>query len=439
MRRTFLILSQVYLPDPASVGQHLADAAAELVRRGHRVVVLTSNRGYDDPSLIYPRREVIDGVEVRRIPWTSFGKQSLPLRLLAGVSFTLQAILRGLRVGPIDAILVSTTPPLVSIAALALGSLRRSPIKYWVMDLNPDQLIALGVLKQSSLPARAFEWLNRRILERATDVVVLDRFMAARVNRKRDVAAKLTILPPWPHEQHLEPVDHEANPFRQRHGLAGKTVVMYSGNHGPSNPITTLLEAAKRLRDLPNLMFLFVGGGTGKGEVEASAGPNVLSLPYQSLPELKYSLAAADVHVVTVGDGIVGIVHPSKVYGALAVARPVLLVGPAECHVTDILDGTEIGWRVSQGDVDGAERVLRQIAQTDPAELARRGAAGRRVVQGRLRKTMLCGQLCDLLERDITEPNPVAASKWPNLTGLTVGRAGPDTSADSHDPILRGR
>jgi putative colanic acid biosynthesis glycosyltransferase WcaI len=406
MRRTFLVLSQVYLPDPASVGQHLADAAAELVRRGHRVVVLTSDRGYDDPSLVYPRREVIDGVEVRRIPWTSFGKRSMSLRLLAGVSFTLQAVLRGMLVGPIDAILVSTTPPLVPIAAVLLGALRRSPIKYWVMDLNPDQLIALGLITKSSWTAGAFEWLNRLILDRAADIVVLDRFMAARVNRKGDVAAKLAVLPPWPHQEHLEIVDHPVNPFRQRHGLAGKTVVMYSGNHGPSNPITTLVEAGKRLRDLPNLVFLFVGGGTGKREVEQAAGPNIMSLPYQPLAELKYSLSAADVHVVTVGDGIVGIVHPCKVYGALAVARPVLLVGPQECHVTDILAGGEIGWRVSHGDVDGAERVLREIARTEPTELARRGAIGRQMVLGRLSKAVLCGQFCDVIERGVGEPKP---------------------------------
>jgi colanic acid biosynthesis glycosyl transferase WcaI len=438
MRRTFLILSQVYLPDPASVGQHLADAAAELVRRGHRVVVLTSDRGYDDPSVVYPRREIIDGVEVRRIPWTSFGKQSLPLRLLAGVSFTLQAILRALAVGPIDAIVVSTTPPVVPIAALFLSVLRRAPIKYWVMDLNPDQLIALGVLQESSFPARTFEWLNRRILDRATDVVVLDRFMAARVNRKRDITAKLTILPPWPHEEHLELIDHEANPFRRRHGLVGKTVVMYSGNHGPSNPITTLLEAAKRLRDLSHLVFLFVGGGTGKREVEQAGAPNILSLPYQPLSELKYSLSAADVHVVTVGDGIVGIVHPSKVYGALAVARPVLLIGPEECHVTEILAGGESGWRVSQGDVEGAERVLREIAAAHPSELARRGAAGQRLVEGRLSKAVLCGRFCDVLERGISRPEAVGTPEWSDLTGLTVGPRGADTSADCNDPILRG-
>jgi glycosyltransferase involved in cell wall biosynthesis len=339
-------------------------------------------------------------------------------------------------VGPIDAVLVSTTPPLIPIAALLLGALRRAPIKYWVMDLNPDQLVALGVIEQSSWRARGFEWLNRLMLDRADDVVVLDRFMAARVNRKRDVSAKLTVLPPWPHDEHLEVIDHQSNPFRQRHGLAGKTVVMYSGNHGPSNPITTLLEAAKRLQDVPNLMFLFVGGGTGKREVEQAAGSNILSLPYQPLAELKYSLCAADVHVVTVGDGIVGIVHPSKVYGALAVARPVLMVGPRECHVTEILDAGDIGWRVSHGDVDGAERVLREIAQADRSELARRGEIGRQLVQGRLSKAVLCGRFCDVIERGIAGPEP--GREAPPSSGLTIAPREADTSADCNEPILRG-
>ncbi len=389
------------MPDPASVGQHLADAAAELARRGHRVVVLTSERGYDDPSVRYPGREVVDGVEVRRLPLCSFGKGSMAIRLLAALSFVAQAIVHGLLVPGLDAVVVSTAPPMASMAALVLSRLRGASLKYWVMDLNPDQLVALGILGPRSLPVRIFDALNRWVLARAADVIVLDRFMAERVLRKLDVRDKLSVIPPWPLSDRLAPVPHAENPFRRTHALEGKRVIMYSGNHSPSNPLTTALRAAERLADDPRLVFLFVGGGVGKREVEASGSLNLRSLPYQPLDQLRYSLSAADVHLVTMGDEVVGIVHPCKIYGALAVARPVVFLGPASCHVADLLDGQPIGWHVAHGDVDGAERLFRELAALDEGELASRGEAGLRLVTGALSKQVLCGRLADVLERRV--------------------------------------
>lgn len=402
MRRTFLFLTQVYVPDPAAVGQHMADAATELVRRGHRVVVVTSDRGYDDPRVRYPRRETVDGVEVRRVPLTSFGKGSIAARLLGGMSFTLQAMLRGLALRPLHAVLVSTAPPMASLAAAGIAAIRGVPLKYWVMDLNPDQLVALGISRETSLGARLLDRLNRLVLKRAVDVVVLDRFMAERVNRKLEVDSKLSVIPPWPHEDHLEVVAHPVNPFRVRHGLEGKRVVMYSGNHGPSNPITTILHAAQRLTGLPHLVFLFVGGGVGKREVEAVAGPTIWSLPYQPLSDLRFSLSAADVHLVTVGEAVVGIVHQSKVYGALAVGRPVLLLGPAESHVGELLARYPVGWQVAHGDVEGAERILREIARMPQEHLDALGRRARDLVARELSKAELCGRFCDVLERGVS-------------------------------------
>ena len=320
-RPTLLVLSQVYVPDPASVGQHMADAAQEMAHRGWRVVVLTSRTGYDDPAITYPAREVRQGVEIRRLLWASFGKRSIAARLLGGVSFVLQAIVQGLRIGPVDAVLVSTSPPMAGAAAFVISRLRRARLKLWVMDVNPDQSVALGALGSRSLLVRLLEWLNRRVLARADDVIVLDRFMADRINAKRDVREKLVVLPPWPHEDQLEPVSPARNPFRAEHGLDGKLVVMYSGNHGPSHPVATLLGAAARLVDEPRVVFMFIGGGVGKREIEAAGLSNVRSLPYQPLDALKYSLSAADLHVVTMGNGLVGISHPCKVYGAMAPRR----------------------------------------------------------------------------------------------------------------------
>jgi hypothetical protein len=398
-RATLLILSQVYVPDPASVGQHMADVAVEMARRGWRVIVLTSRNGYDDPSARYAAREIRDGVEVRRLPWCSFGKRSIMTRLLGGFSYVLQAIVRGVTLGQIDAVLVATVPPTAPLAALVIHRLRGAALKFWVMDLNPDQAVALGRIRPSALPARLLDWLNRRILARAADVVALDRFMAGRINAKLNVNDKLSTIPPWALEDHLEPVPHAGNPFRAAQGLEGKLVVMYSGNHGPSNPFSTILEAAERLRNEPRLLFMFIGGGVGKREVEAARLPNIRSLPYQPLATLCYSLSAADVHLVTMGDELVGIVHPCKVYGAMAVARPILLLGPAESHVGDLLAREQIGWAVRHGDVDGAVRLLTSILELPAEELALRGRRARAMIGRGLNKALLCGRFCDLLER----------------------------------------
>jgi putative colanic acid biosynthesis glycosyltransferase WcaI len=285
--------------------------------------------------------------------------------------------------------------------AVLLGLVHRVPVKYWVMDVNPDQMIALGMLTPLSLPARVFDYLNRMVLRRARDVIVLDRFMAERINSKVDVSEKLAILPPWPAVDPPEVVSHEANPFRKEHGLEGKLVVMHSGNHGPSNPLTTIIEAGKRLCNEPRLVLLFVGGGIGKREVEDASCPHIRSLPYQSREILEQSLAAADVHVVTVGDDVKGIVHPSKIYGAMAVARPILLVGPAENYVADILRNNDIGWHVGHGDVDGAERILREILSMDPVELQRKGRRAREVMALSGGKAGACERVCDVIERGV--------------------------------------
>ncbi len=402
MRRpTLLIISQVYVPDPASVGQHLHDAAVETARRGYRVRVLTSSRGYDAPETRFPFRERVDGVEVRRVPWSSFGKKSILVRLLGQLGFLPQALLRGLFTPKLGAILVSTSPPMCSAVALVIAAVRRVPIVYWVMDINPDQAIAMGVVSADSLAARLFDVLNRAVLGRAHCVVTLDRFMARRLIRKREISDRLQVFPPWPHEDHLEVVPHSSNSFRRKHDLEGKFVVMYSGNHSPANPISTVIEAAERLQDRRDIVFMFIGGGTSKKDVSeaiARGAKNIVSLPYQPLSELKHSLSAADLHVVTIGDSSVGVVHPCKVYGAMAVARPILAVGPKLSHVSDILQRAQVGRQVSHGDVEGAVRAIAELADMAPDRRAEMGKCAYEIIRNELNKRVLCTRLGDLVE-----------------------------------------
>jgi len=398
-RSTVLIISQVYVPDPASVGQHMHDAAAALAARVQRVVVLASARGYDDPAQKYPSHERIDGVEVRRLPLSSLGKRTLAHRVVAQLAFLFQAVARGLMVRRLDRVLVSTSPPMCAFAAIVIGTLRRVPIAYWVMDLNPDQVVAMGRMKPTALPVRLMDRLNRAILRRAQTVVALDRFMAERLNRKRDVGGRMLVMPPWPHDTGGDALDHADNPFRARHGLTDKFVVMYSGNHSPANPLGTLVGAAARLRGDERLLFMFVGGGGAKAAIDAlverEKPANVRSLPYQPMSQLKYSLSAADLHVVTMGDEVVGCIHPCKVYGAMAVGRPILFFGPRPSHVTDLIDEAGCGWHVNHGDVDRAVELLREISRTPPGELAAMGKRGRELIHAKYAQDVLLPRFTD--------------------------------------------
>lgn len=403
--RRLLVISQVYAPDPAAVGQYVTDAAEEMARRGWDVVVYTAARGYDDPSHRYPARERRGGVDVRRLPLSSFGKQSIAIRLAAQSLFVVQAFIRSLLTGRFDTILVSTSPPFAGICGAALSAIKRTPCVWWVMDLNPDQMAAAGKISGRSLFAQLFDWMNRFTIRHARDVVVLDRFMKERVVAKLpgdpSVLAKVAVIAPWALDAHLTADDEGIAAFRRRHGLDDKFVVMYAGNHSPQNPLGTLLAAADRVRDVDRLVFVFVGGGAGKPEIErqiAAGATNMISLPYQPLEALSATLGAADVHVVSVGDTTVGIMHPCKIYSAMAIGRPILLLGPQPCHASEIIAEHRIGWHLSHGDVAGTDAALREAALETRDQVAARGMRASEVAHRLFSRQVLLGQFVAIIE-----------------------------------------
>ncbi len=402
VKRKLLVISQVYVPDPPAVGQHIADVAEEMVRRGWSVVVYTSSRGYDDPDIRYPSRENRNGVDVRRLPLSSFGKSSIAVRLIAQSLFIAQACLRALLAPRVSAILVSTSPPFAGFAGALLAWWHRAPFVWWVMDLNPDQMIVTGKLSASSLPVRIFDWINVYTLKRAAVVIALDTFMAERLLVKHDCKTKLRVIPPWAHENYLEAIPHATNSFREENGLSDCFVVMYSGNAGVTSPLDTLLQASTHLRDDDRIRFVFIGGGTEKKKIDGMVArekpQNVVSLPHLPLDQIKYSLSAADLHVVSIAGDAVGVVHPCKIYGAMALAKPLLVLGPSRSHAGDIIDRYKCGWISPHGDVAAVVSVLRDLSQTDENALYIVGVRGRVALQNDFSHARTLDSVCTCIE-----------------------------------------
>ncbi len=401
--RHFGIVSQVYPPDPAAVGQHLADVAEELVRRGHRVSVFTSDRAYDDPTVRFARIERTESIRITRLPFSSFGKGSLVSRLASGISLLTQAACLATFDVRITDLLLSTTPHLCGALGVALRLLRGIPFHYWLMDLNPDQIVAAGRLSPSSPAVRGFDWLNRQILERAESITALDPAMATRFSAKGPFSKPLHIQPPWAVQEGIAQAANYENSFRAANLLMGKRVVMHAGNHSAVHPLDTLVEAIRRV-PTANMRYVFAGGGVGKKSieqwVEREHPGQVLLLPYQPRERVAAMLSAADVHVVAVGNGTVGIVHPSKIYGALAASRPVIVFGPAESPAARLVLDFGVGWHVEHGDVVGASRVLAEIEALSEDTLLEFKLRAQHVAETKFSRQIGVGAFCDrLIER----------------------------------------
>jgi glycosyltransferase involved in cell wall biosynthesis len=323
-----------------ATAQYLTDLATGLAARGHEVTVVTSDRGYDDPRVRFPRRERWQNVRIIRVPSLSLGRNSKWRRALNFASFIVSCSLRLLTLKRFDVVVALTSPPLISFLGALFVRLKGGRFCFWVMDLNPDEAIAAGWLRQDSIIARLFQWMLRYSLAHADRTIALDRFVKQRLMAKGIEAERIAVIPPWSHDDAVGYSAAGREAFRQRHGLTEKFVVMYSGNHSPCHPLYTLTAAALELRSRADVVFCFVGGGSEQTKVREFAQrhelSNVKCLPYQPLNELSASLSAADIHVVVMGDAFVGIVHPSKVYNIMSVGTPVLYIGPDTSHVTDL-------------------------------------------------------------------------------------------------------
>jgi len=182
------------------------------------------------------------------------------------LSFLLLACWRGVFLPRADVVMALTTPPLVSVLGAILSLLWRARFVCWLMDLNPDEAVAVGWLDRDGPVTDFLETALRWSLERAERVIVPDIYMRGRLLGKGVPAEKMEVIPLWVQGGVIFDAAGRER-FRREHGLEGKYVVMYAGNHTPCHPLDTLMSAARLLRDEARIHFCFIGGGMGERDV----------------------------------------------------------------------------------------------------------------------------------------------------------------------------
>jgi len=384
-----VFVNRYYHPDISATSQILTDLATHLAAR-RAVHVIASRQRIDAPGAALPAQETVDGVTVHRV-WTSrFGRDRLAGRALDYLTFHALAAWRILRLARRgDVVVAMTDPPLMSVPARWAAHAKGARLVNWVQDLFPEIAAALGVRLARGAAGRVLARLRDASLRHADANVALGDLMAARLAALGVVPAKLHVIHNWSDGTAIRPLAAEANGLRAEWGLQGRYVVGYSGNMGRVHELAPLLDAARRLAERADIVFLFIGAGPQRAALEERARglANVVFRPYQPRARLGESLAVPDCHVVSLKPALEGLVMPSKLYGALAAGRPVLWLGAPDGEIGALLRQHDIGRQVAPGDTQALAEAVRWLAD-HRAESRLLGANGRALFESRFERAL---------------------------------------------------
>ncbi|WP_237170778.1 glycosyltransferase family 4 protein [Paludisphaera borealis] len=407
--KRLLFINQYYWPDHASTAQHLTDLAESLAARGFECHVLCSQSRYKPGDPVSPAFEIHQGVHIHRVPATSMGRKSTLSRMTDYLSFYARAVVKAMRLPRFDAVVTLTTPPIIGLVGTLLRRFKGTTHVCWSMDLHPDASLALKRMSPRNPIVKGLAWLSDFVLRQADRVVVLGPYMADRILMKKVRPDRVTTIPVWSRRDEVYPVAHASNALRKRLGFRDELVAMYSGNLGLAHTFDEFIEAARRLRDRSDIVFLYVGGGPRLAEVraakEAETLDNIRILDYVAREELHLSLSTADVHLISMRPEMTGIVVPGKLYGIMAAARPSLFVGPQHCESADLIRRSGGGFAVSYGDADGVVFALEKLSRD--RNLARQmGEKGRQAFLTMHEMGPCCFQWLELMRSLVGTPKP---------------------------------
>lgn len=342
-----------------STGPLFIDVVNAFSDAGHEVALFSGKVQEGGPSL---NREV----SVIRGP--AYNRKNLASRLFTWLWFSiLYAGYLACCKKP-DMILVVTNPPLAPFITWLIARTRHIPYHVLVYDLYPEVLVHSGILHESSRVCRVWKKLNVEMFGSARKVFTLGNSMLDAVSHYV-AGQKIQVIHNWADSDYIKPVPRAENPFIRRHKLDDKKIVLYSGNMGLTHDLESVIEAASTLKHLKNLQFIMIGEGGKRGRLEEMARghglTNALFLPFQDAESFPYAMAAADIGIVTLGDGFGGSAVPSKTYTIMAAGVCLLAITPEASEVSRLVMEYRIGRVCDPGNPSLVASTIEELINND--------------------------------------------------------------------------
>jgi colanic acid biosynthesis glycosyl transferase WcaI len=341
----------------------LTDLAEHMASSGWRVAIIASDalHGAHGPRL--RRRENRDGVDIYRVRTTRLTRFGLVGRAVDSITYFAGAITQLWRGQKTDIAAALTDPPLIVVPTVFMARARGMKCVYWAHDLFPQIAGELGVLRKNGPVYRCLLRVARAAMDRCDQIIVLGDHMARRAVDAGAPRSRTVVVHNWTDTALIRAIPRRAGHLGQFADLRDKFVVLYSGNIGRAHTFSAIIEAAFRLREDDDFVFLFIGRGPRRPELARAVRAGMTNIRLSDpVPrsQLAAALAVASVSLVTEDPRVAGLVVPSKAYGILASGRPLLFIGSRESDIATIVNQHKCGVALGPDDVDGLVDTLRR-------------------------------------------------------------------------------
>lgn len=400
-----LFISHYFPPEVNAPANRTREHARRWVADGHEVTVITGVPNHPRGK-IFPgyrnrllQEETIDGIRVIRT-WTYITpNEGFLRRTLNYVLFGLAAVLASARVKRPDLVLATSPQFFVGIAGAVIARLRGRPFVLEIRDLWPDSIVAVGQLRHLPL-IRFLEWVETRLYHSAQGIVVNTRAFVEHISSRGVPRERIELV-----YNGIDPTLFSPRPpdraLLASRGLSERWIAAYIGTLGLAHGLTTVLDAAERLRDERDFAFLFIGDGADRARLEADVAQRGLDnvqflglLPRQELPAW---IASIDCLLVMLRDlPLFETVIPSKIFEFCAQERPVVLAARGE--IRQLVEEAKAGFVIDPENDEQLARILRHVRE-NPEEAVTRARAGREWVDASFQRDQLARRMAAFLDR----------------------------------------
>lgn len=401
-----LVVSQYFWPENFRIN----DLVIEWIKRGHEVTVLTGIPNYPDGKVFSAYKSSPEsfcdyqGVSVLRVPMLARGRGSFRL-FLNYISFVLGACCFGpwkLRGQKFDVIFVfEPSPVTVGLPAILLGRLKRAPVVFWVLDLWPETLAAIGAVRST----RLLRWVGKLvsfIYNRCTIILGQSKGFLSSIGSYCSDQNKILYFPSWSEDVFSQTSTDKATEVPSSSDVFN---ILFAGNVGTAQDLPAVLDAAAELKDNPAIRWLIVGDGRMSDWLSAEVASrglqqNVLLLGRYPVERMPSFYAHADALLVSLKkDPVFSLTIPGKVQTYLMSGIPIL--GMLDGEGANVINQANAGLTCAAGDSNGLVSAVMKMAAMSNEQRCQIGSNGRKYAQEEFGRDMLMDRLDGYLEKAV--------------------------------------